>query len=255
MKFKEQSLQSKDECAEILIAHAEGRMQIEHQQWHEIRRIFDWRVKKRPFFNVYPVIIECLRNTNADIDCGAIERNVIHELGVVEVRTPSDSDVPPFLLGVDNNVLFEDGSKGSAVFVTSFQGEGAYSFNLKFGRKPIWKGMDGEMSVLTLMTRVAVGVLMLAGDPEFCSPVILSKDIGKPIDERLAVLRAKRRGVVGFTIGKSIAIGPHVRRPHFAIRWTGKGYATPRYVPVKGCMVHKNKLTSVPTGYADAETL
>ena len=246
MKFQSQTLPSKDRCAEMIVSHKENPSVMEAQQWHDIRRVFEWKGKRQPFFNVYPVIIECLRNTNADIDCGLIERNVIHDLGVIEVRTPEGSDIPPFLMGFDSNVLFEDGTKGSAVFVVSFQEDGVYTFNLQFGRKPVW---DGEMSMLTLITRIAVGVLMLAGNPDFCQPVILSKDIGKPIDEEAAIERAKKRGLIGFTLGKDIQVGPHVRRPHFAIRWTGKGASIPKYVPIKGCMVHRNKLLEVPTGF------
>ena len=44
---------------------------------------------------------------------------------------------------------------------------------------------------------------------------------------------------------------PHFRRPHFAIRWTGKGGAVPRMVPVKGSVVKRQLATDVPTGYMD----
>ncbi len=50
-----------------------------------------------PFFNLWPVLEECLMNTRLDIDPGLIERGIIHELGAVEVRPSVNSKLPTVL--------------------------------------------------------------------------------------------------------------------------------------------------------------
>lgn len=103
--------------------------------------------------------------------------------------------------------------------------------------------------------RLAVAVMMLADDPSIITPDVLGKDRDRyniETDEawkQRAVERARRRGVVGWNIGADYEVCPHYRRPHFGLRYTGKGGTIPRIVPIKGAIVHRSKLTEVPTGY------
>ena len=55
------------------------------------------------------------------------------------------------------------------------------------------------------------------------------------------------------TSGKDFerTVSPHMRVPHFAIRWTGKGRTKPKLVPVKGSLVNREKILPIPTGYLD----
>ena len=62
------------------------------------------------------------------------------------------------------------------------------------------------------------------------------------------VEKAHRRGKIGWKIGDRIEVDPHFRRPHFAIRWCEEGRRVPRLRPIKGCIVHRHKATTVPTG-------
>ena len=107
----------------------------------------------------------------------------------------------------------------------------------------------------TLATRIALTVLMLADDPGIITPDVLAGDqnrYDKETDEgwkRGAENRAKNRGVFGWSIGKNIEVAPHVRRPHWAVRWTGQGKKIPQVKPIKGCKVNWDKLTKVPTGH------
>lgn len=108
---------------------------------------------------------------------------------------------------------------------------------------------------LEMACRIAVACHMLANDPSIITPDVLSKDrdrYDRETDEawkERAVERARRRGVVGWNIGADYEVCPHYRRPHFGIRYTGKGGTVPRIVPIKGAVVHRSKLTEVPTGY------
>jgi hypothetical protein len=120
-------------------------------------------------------------------------------------------------------------------------------------------GTEDEM--YQLAARLAVGVLILAQDDRFVEPILLAKDRARdltPEQRELAIERAyKRTRMRGYSIGRDWIASPHVRRPHLALRWTGKGRTTPKLVPVKGCMVRRSDLLEVPTGYViyDDETV
>ena len=112
-----------------------------------------------------------------------------------------------------------------------------------------------KKEVQTLAIRIALTVCMLADDPEIITPDVLSDQQSRYDGEkdeawkRRAEEKAKKRGVFGWSIGKSIEVTPHIRRPHFALRHTGPGGKIPKIVAVKGCVVKMNKLTKVPTGH------
>ena len=123
--------------------------------------------------------------------------------------------------------------------------------------------LDGSASIthrecieaISLACRASVCVLLMKNDPDIITPDVLAKDrdrYDRETDEawkQRAVERAKRRGVVGWNIGADYEVCPHYRRPHFGLRHTGKGRTVPRIVPIKGAVVHRSRLTEVPTGY------
>jgi hypothetical protein len=45
------------------------------------------------------------------------------------------------------------------------------------------------------------------------------------------VEKARRRGKVGWDVGRKIEVIPHYPRPHLILVWTGRGRAVPRIVP------------------------
>ena len=100
------------------------------------------------------------------------------------------------------------------------------------------------------VVRIAVGLCLLDTDASILSPDVLSKDQHKPITEAI-VDRARRRGKVGWHVGKDIEVIPHMRRPHFGIRWTGKGRTVPKLRPIKGSIVHREVVERLPTGRED----
>ena len=106
-----------------------------------------------------------------------------------------------------------------------------------------------------LATRIALTVLMLADDPDVITPDVLAADQNRYDNETddgwkmRAKERAKQKGVFGWSIGKNIQVAPHIRRPHWAVRWTGPGKKIPQIRPIKGCKVNWDKLTKVPTGH------
>jgi len=103
--------------------------------------------------------------------------------------------------------------------------------------------------------RIALSLLLLADDPSIIEPDVLSKDERKyeQTKDQKFIKKAHRRGKVGWHIGKTFDAMPHYRRPHLALRHTGKGRMIPQIVPVKGSVVHRQKMTTVPTGYITPE--
>lgn len=112
-----------------------------------------------------------------------------------------------------------------------------------------------SIETMRVATRISLTCHLLADDPSIITPDVLSSDRERyngETDEawkQRAVDRARRRGVVGWNIGADYEVCPHYRRPHFGLRHTGKGKTIPRIVPIKGAVVHRNKLTEVPTGW------
>lgn len=105
-----------------------------------------------------------------------------------------------------------------------------------------------------LAIRLICTLGLLGGDPDIVQPDVLERDRRRYDDTRDSAIvdRAVRRGKRGWLVGAQLDVSPHYRRPHFALRWTGEGRHVPRIVPVKGAVVHRHKLTELPSGQLDA---
>ena len=102
--------------------------------------------------------------------------------------------------------------------------------------------------------RLTVAVCLLANDPSIVTPDVLEADkekLATASEHEVQVLheKARRRGKIGWSIGEAVEAMPHYRRPHFGIRHTGVGRGVPKIVPIKGAVVHRQKMSTVPTGF------
>ncbi len=225
---------------------------------------YSWLENDRAFYNVYPAIIKCLGHTSLKVrleNIGAFRTTAIcfpvgHE--------------PKLSNGILNAFLFGVFTGYTDVFTKEFHD--TFMFMLLMDRTNVdgkrsfssMVGAEKDMMLLSDLAEdvpsdkktilsLAVGVSLLSKDPRFTEPILLNRDKDKQFrtdaERDLAVDRARRRGVNGMTIGKDIEVSPHIRRPHFGIRWTGPGAAVPRLVPVNGCLVMKSRLLPIPTGY------
>lgn len=220
-----------------------------------------WRHHRRPFLNVWPSVERALLRTSLDVDPALIPPSIIHELLAVEIRFAESSGRLPFMLciteprqwvGITGEFMGLSVSRSN--IERNAQGE---SFVNCTAHSVVFENKNADVAQTSSMKeelKIALGVLMLASDPEFCTPLLLNRDANRKLtggDLDKAIERAKRNGKFGFNIGKDVEISPHYRRPHFALRWTGLGGKIPRLVPVKGAFIRKGVLGEVPTGYED----
>lgn len=227
-----------------------------------------WILKKRPFFNIHPPVISGLANTPLTIVPRTIPKSIVHELGTMCIKFPIGfkhemiRGVTHLLISISAGVIMPNEMKivrspavgityssGEAIFHTWCFMDESFSSNDEseiVGPKPT----DFELRQRHFFEKLVLGVMLLAADPSFIEPVLLKRDAGKKGDKKKMAERARKNGVFGFSIGANMEVSPHFRRPHFAIRWTGKGGSVPMIVPVKGSVIHKSQL-EVPTGFEE----
>lgn len=197
--------------------------------------VIDWRTEFRPYYNVYPVILESILKTDlSEIKISDIK--LPDGLQTLSFRFERSSGRKPFLVCRRNNGL---------VISEQITDEKANVFARVDGT-PLIDVRDRWHETF----KIIVGSLML--DTEFVERDMNEKEKDKPLQYFQKV------GKVGWNIGKNIEkeareVGAHYRRPHLAIRWCGKGGETPVLKRIKGAIVNKQKLTEIPTGYEDKE--
>lgn len=225
-----------------------------------------WQISKRPFYNVYPSVVDCLSNTSLAFSLRQLTRffaptaicfAVGHELRLdnqVKATSVIVNVMPSHGLGtgveLDSpvcqmvaNVIFPDGGTGTLLSI--YYGDDLLS------------DIADAAQVRPALLRLCLGVIMLSKDPEFAVRILLNRDrkridrLNTPEKMKLAVDRAIRNGRNGWTIGEHLEVSPHTRRPHFAIRWTGPGRLVPKLRPIKGCIVKSSRIYPIPTGYMD----
>jgi hypothetical protein len=229
-----------------------------------------WLKAKRPFYNIYPAVVECLKRTNINIPLVSVTKRFDPvTICFAEGKGPmSDKgEVESMLVCVSREVDFpklRPGCDGLFISVCARQGSFCNCIAPDKETTLIGELLDEFTEGVTTpknknLFRLAIGVILLSRNQDFVEPILLQRDRHKKFDSQeaydAAVQRAIRRGVNGHTIGKHLEVSPHIRAPHFGIRWTGKGHAIPKLVPIKGCVVKRSQLYPIPTGYlGDEET-
>lgn len=237
-----------------------------------------WIEACRPYYKVWPIIAQSFKKMPLDICMGDLGLNS----RVIAIRFCKD-DLPKCGDLYVQSILAENHScEHCGSFGVGFSYYGicdgekschwtSIAFNtdkehatmkvdsclatIKFATVEIDDKVCATTELAKLAARIAITVMLLANDPSIIEPDVLSKDRAEynrtkdPERKRIIEERARRRGKIGWNIGEFYETMPHYRRPHFGIRHTGKGGTIPRIVPIKGAVVHRNKLTRVPTGY------
>lgn len=227
-----------------------------------------WYMLHRPYFNLWPAIAPALANTTLDIPANLLQP----PCGTFAIHPPQDSPYREML--VHHNKPQPGLEETLSIWTYQLSGETIMKTTLPLGPRSCeefhregmtqWSqlGITPEEvaqidPVFEQLLRIVVGVCLLAKDPEMVIPDVLPSDRAafEATGDAKYVERAARKGVVGWNVGEhlSFEVSPHYRRPHFAIRWCGKGRVDPRLVPVRGSFVKRSKLQEVPTGYLDLE--
>ena len=125
-----------------------------------------------------------------------------------------------------------------------------------------------EDEILKLLCHLFCGVSILSNDATIVQPIVLNRDLMKykSADEatkKYLEERAARINGRGFSVGEKLeaelksesSVSPHIRKPHMALFWTGKGRITPVLKLRRGAYVHRSEVTQVPTGFMDREQI
>jgi len=244
--------------------------------WHEIGK---------PYYDVYPSIIPMLTKLNL-----AFSGKVISPPGGIRHLLLRFPDTPHELCVDDMRVrcAFLSFQKVNRAVGSNIRENGiavGLDFGEKVGGMPVYTmrvfsldertieetifslkthpntfyGMQVPDKLILDTVRLALTVCLIDDNAEFLERQVLSKDnikfsTAKTDEEKTKLYnKAKRRGKWAFSLGKSIEIIPHYRRPHPAIVWTGKGRTILKIIMRKGSLIHKNKIEQVPTGYDDEQ--
>jgi len=238
-----------------------------------------WERIHRPYYSVWPAIAPMLLRLNLDLDTSLVRP----PMPVFLIRFPENNSplcwndgwhVHSILVGpsslhkgeqvFDGFVLWVDtGERGQAADGSLFPIHTYINLPMQKGMTleeslhalpsdpSSYEGMVLPEEIRTSCARLACTICLLENDPELIEPDVLSKDQNKyeiTQDEKY-VEKAHRRGKVGWNIGKGIEVIPHIRRPHPALMHTGHGRTVPKIVLRKGCVIHREVVTRVPTGF------
>jgi hypothetical protein len=234
-----------------------------HLQWEE-----EWFSARRPFYRVWPSIIPMLLKLDLSKITAASAKlpidNLLIQLPVGNGLGDNGRDLHYIMAGsVETRkgpgtlVGSVDGSMNAEVPLVDmwlFERSDdtlAETLNRLRQAAPLNASTDVRDRAISLVTTLC----LLDSDPELISPVLLAADAAKATftkaDLQRMIDRARKRGRIGWDVGKGIEVVPHYRRPHPALMWTGEGRKVPRIVLRKGAVVHRSKVETIPTGYQD----
>ena len=232
-----------------------------------------WVGCRQPYYMIYPSLIPMLTRLSLDrvkgssiqlplgLPCLSVRFPIGHELHN-EVRSMwiSFIDLDPKAFGGTTRGLCVGLDHGEMRYDTPVHlirwcplSEGSIEESLDAQEIPPMDGKLLDEKIVKDTIRLACTICLIGDDPSILEPEVLSKDkhrVNQDNIEKL-VAKAKRRGKLGWSLGRSIEIIPHYRRPHPALVWTGVGRKVPKIILRSGSVVHREAVAAVPTGYLD----
>lgn len=249
-----------------------------------------WIKKERPYYKVYPAIVPMLVNLKLDVPCNFLKETPVEPIELrlpledpkglfswQDQKTGQQHAIRGVLMGFQQMPTAVGSDKLIEGLVICFDpgeldDDGAPIMSLKFfplnpdvtvsqasallPAHESWnEGLQVPETIVTNLVKLCTCVCLIGNDPNIIRPEILSKDAarfdGANDAEREAMFAmARRRGKNGWLIGYNMEVSPHYRSAHLARVWTGEGRQVPRIVMRKGAIVHREKLTTLPSGYA-----
>jgi hypothetical protein len=232
-----------------------------------------WWKKRKPYYSIWPAIVSALKR----LDLGKVPPESV-KLPITPILfrfaegkrsvTYNQHECKTILVthhtfGEDNLTLWMDWgetTRGAPVllFRNLFLGNAKTieeSLNKPLHDTANMGLIIPEQKILECV-KIAVSICLLAQTDDIVEPEVISKDLEKynRTKDIKYVEKARRRGKIGWNIGRNLDVSPHYRRAHPALVWTGRGRKIPKIVFRKGSIVKRRSITEVPTGYlADEE--
>ena len=212
-----------------------------------------WYRATRPYYKLWPRVAEALSRVSLNVS--------INELGIEPwtfcVRCPSTKldGFRALLCSIEPRLWLDKSNTEGGIMVAAICDDDLIqpTMGILNATQQLEEqiGLYSVSEIMVQAYRMCIGVLLLKNDPDFVKPEVLASDQTKfeATKDPKYLEKAKARGVVGWNVGKDVEMSPHIRVPHFGLRWTGPGGEVPKIVPIKGSIIHKELLTHVPTGY------
>lgn len=237
-----------------------------HMLWEE-----QWINARRPFYRVWPSVLPLLVKLDvAKVPASACKLpegiNALWVMLPAGNRLAGSHDLIGLFIGSIPS------SKGPGTVVGTFDGKVDHAFGVDVPLVDIWFFEQSEDNLQQVLDNLrlaapldagdyrdraialATTLCLLADNQELISPVLLARDDKpglSPADIGRLTAKAHRRGRIGWDVGKHLEVIPHYRRPHPALVWTGQGRKIPKVVLRSGSLVHRSKLSEIPTGYLE----
>lgn len=258
----------KGDAEQRQIADALGRLTIGENYWS---------LDCRPYYSMYPVAEKMLRSMKLDVPMRTISpplSNLLIRFAVGhEPQNSAGNSLRTIFMCGDHPESKEYTNAASPLYVFCctdqhddeiMGGKRGMAFDLSTdttveetlatiyekAKEQNFKDYDNN-DVFNIAMRYVMGLSLLGHDSEIVEPDVLDKDRARwqESHDPKYIDKAHRRGKKGWTIGAHLETTPHMRRPHFGIRWTEKGRSVPKLVPISGSLVMRKKIGEVPTGY------
>lgn len=222
----------------------------------------DWIKNSRPYYDLYPSVIEAF----AKVDLDKITTDMVKlPLPGIMIRLPIGHEyktiksilVTESITKLNTRfwIIYVDdaGSTPAQTSISMYPPESTIMEHIKYGREhPYCDDKDVSVETQEIATKIVTTICLIKGNPDIIEPEPLEADRAEWLrthDENFLKIAAKK-GKRAWSIGKNIQVAPGFRRPHFGIRWMGHGVnKDPVLRPIKGCLVMRQKLTEIPTGW------
>jgi hypothetical protein len=233
---------------------------------------FQWYLAGRPYYKVWPCMIEVLRA----FDINNVPLSSFFNVSdpTIVILFPKGNEIAGCMcalvsanrIGCGQWIHFNNQSIKSEVidetlgpehvtFSATLHCHGIDLDKRTYGEVPFSSPESCDKESHVAMQRVCLAVLLMERTPDIFEPDILSKYVDsyesasetrkKEIEEK----SFRRRGQRGYHIGRIMESIPHFRRPHPALYWTGRGRSVAKVVMRSGCLVNRQIVTKAPTGY------
>lgn len=234
-----------------------------------------WEGGRRPYYRIYPSLIPMLTRLNLNrvqgsnihlppgLPCLSVQFPVGHELhGEIRTMWLSFVDVDPnstlqtsrgLSIGLDHGEVRCDMPVQLIRWLPLSDKTIEESLNALPADIPSLAGKQLDDAIVKDAIRLACTLCLIGDDPSILEPEVLAKDRHRVDQSNIENLveKARRRGKLGWSLGRSIETIPHYRRPHPALVWTGVGRKVPKIIMRAGSVVHRDAVAAVPTGYGD----